>query len=580
MRRPRGPAVRAGALPFARAGAQALVPFLVLLLVPPAAAQQPAPVPPLPGRDRPAAPAPQPAPGGPRLALPPPEAGTPLPPIDPRPLFTLTAVRFTGNTALTTAELEAVAAPFLGRPAGSETLEALRQAVTRAYLARGYVNSGAVLPDQEVAGGVVALHVVEGRLDEIAVTGTRRLPQDYVRDRVARAAGTPFDVNALQSGFQLLLQDPLVARLDGRLSPGPEPGTARLDLHVEEKGPVGIVAGIENSRSPATGALLLSGGVTARNLLGLAELLTVSAGRTEGGPDYGASASLPLSPAGTRLTLSAERSSSAIVETALEELDVRSTFRQASIGVRHPLLRSADRELGVGLSLSRRRNETFIFRDRPFSFAPGAVDGRSDVTVLRLAQDYVDRGQVRSLAARATVSVGLDALGATVGGGGPDGRFTSLLLQGEYARSLGGEVTLVARADAQYAFDRLLTLEQFGIGGIDSVRGYRQNRFVRDNGLLASAELRVPLSVLGLDEEQGALRRLVLIPFADYGRSWNRGSGDGTGVLASVGLGAVWAVAEMLEVQAFYGRALRRADRPGDSLQDRGIHFRVRLTAF
>jgi hemolysin activation/secretion protein len=38
------------------------------------------------------------------------------------------------------------------------------------------------------------------------------------------------------------------------------------------------------------------------------------------------------------------------------------------------------------------------------------------------------------------------------------------------------------------------SIEQFSLGGIDTVRGYRQNQIVADNGVFGSVELSVPLT--------------------------------------------------------------------------------------
>lgn len=101
------------------------------------------------------------------------------------------------------------------------------------------------------------------------------------------------------------------------------------------------------------------------------------------------------------------------------------------------------------------------------------------------------------LAARSTLSFGLDALGATThGGDAPDGRFFAWLAQLQWGHRLperyrGSE--LIARLDAQLTGDRLLSLEKFGMGGLRTVRGYQENQLVRDNGIAGSVELRVPV---------------------------------------------------------------------------------------
>ena len=71
---------------------------------------------------------------------------------------------------------------------------------------------------------------------------------------------------------------------------------------------------------------------------------------------------------------------------------------------------------------------------------------------------------------------------------------------------------------AQISADPLLSIERFAIGGRDTVRGYRENQLVRDSGVVASAELRIPLW-------RDSLRRplLELVPFMDYGTGWNDG---------------------------------------------------------
>ena len=42
--------------------------------------------------------------------------------------------------------------------------------------------------------------------------------------------------------------------------------------------------------------------------------------------------------------------------------------------------------------------------------------------------------------------------------------------------------------------DPLLSLERFSLGGADTVRGYRQNQVVSDNGLLGGFELQIPVT--------------------------------------------------------------------------------------
>jgi hemolysin activation/secretion protein len=67
----------------------------------------------------------------------------------------------------------------------------------------------------------------------------------------------------------------------------------------------------------------------------------------------------------------------------------------------------------------------------------------------------------------------------------------------------------------QLSPDALVPLEQFGLGGIDSVRGYRQDALLTDNGAFVSAEVRLP--IYRSPQRQTVLQ---LTPFVDAGTTW------------------------------------------------------------
>jgi hemolysin activation/secretion protein len=146
--------------------------------------------------------------------------------------------------------------PFMGRELSAADLEDLRDRLTRAYVSRSYINSGAVLPNQRFENRVLTYRVVEGRLAEIDVTGTVWLSPRYVRDRMARAIGFPLNINDVERGVQLLLNDPAIAQMNGELVPGLEPGEARLHVNVTEAKRYSLAATIANSAPPNVGSVL------------------------------------------------------------------------------------------------------------------------------------------------------------------------------------------------------------------------------------------------------------------------------------------------------------------------------------
>jgi hemolysin activation/secretion protein len=197
---------------------------------------------------------------------------------------------------------------------------------------------------------------------------------------------------------------------------------------------------------------------------------------------------------------------------------------------------------------------------------------------VRFFQEYVQRSSNQVFAARSQFSLGTKFLGATGNDSGPDSRFLAWRGQAQYVRLLAPETLLIVRSDIQLADRPLLSLEQIGIGGVQSVRGYRQDLLLTDSGAIASAEVRIP--VWRVPEVEGLLQ---IAPFIDFGVGWNH-SGEkpnpDSDKLLGAGLGLVWQMGDRLNVRLDYGIPLINA-RSGDrTLQEKGIYFRINYFPF
>lgn len=536
-----------------------------------------------------------PRPGDERLPLPSFETGPPFvlpapPPPQPREMpgagvrFVLRAIRIVGNTAIPTAALEQAVAPYLGRAVATPDLEEIRLRLTRLYIERGYINSGAVIPDQRVVEGIVTIRIVEGALTTIEVSGLDRLRTEYVAGRLRLAGGPPLNASELQDAVQILLQDPLISRVNAALGPGLRPGESRLDVRVQEQPLLGATLGIADDRAPSIGGTEGQIQLTLRDATGFGDLSVFRFDKTAGLQEYDLAVEVPLSVYGTRLRLAAQRTGADQVEPPFNAIDVASNDRTYELGLLQPVYRTPSQLLEFGATLAYRESTTYLLGE-PFSFAPGVQDGVSKVAVLRLSQSWTDRGPDTVLAARSILSIGFDGFGATINPRPlPDSRSFSWLGQVQYARRLAEDGTqLILRADAQLAANPLLPLEQFAIGGINTVRGYREDELVRDNGLDASIEFRVPVLRPELPgREDLDLGPIQLAAFADYGRSWYTGQPTPSPrALASIGAGVLWDPVPKLHFALYYGYALVSVPPPSSrSLQDYGIHFRLTYEAF
>jgi hemolysin activation/secretion protein len=477
-----------------------------------------------------------------------------------------------GNTVLPQAELTRVGDRFVGRDVSFAELVELRDAITKLYIDRGYLTSGALTPVLAEDDGVVQIDVVEGALSAIAVNTDGWLRERYVRNYLASFG--PFDpVNVfnIERRLQVLQAEPGVRRVDARLLPGNRRGESILDVRVAEHSQLSVAVDVNNYQSPAIGAGGALVRASLRNLAGRADVLGASVRATEGLREATLAYDLPVNSYGTTVGIHALGARSEIVQPPFDHLGIEAKARTFGVSVAHPIERSPTTSANAFLTAEMRRTESFLLGSG-FSFTAGPDEGVARVAVVRVGVERTMRGMRDVLAGRATLSFGLDALNATIKPGNtPDGRFTAFLGQLQWAHRLDWlKSQLVGRLDVQLADSALLGMEQIAIGGRSSVRGYHEDTLVRDSGAIGSVELRVPL----LRRPTGAAA-LEIAPFVDWSYSWNvRRDEIGPLSLGSAGLGLRWSPLDRLLVDLSWGHAFKDLDYAGtNALQDHGFHL-------
>ncbi len=488
--------------------------------------------------------------------------------------------RVIGSTVFTQADFERALADYTGREIGSEELIAARDAVTRLYVERGYLSSGAVLPDQDTASGVIELQIIEGRLGEVSVQGTRWLRSGLVVSRARRGASVPLNVIDLEQELELLQRMPQIRRIDARLEPGPQRDQSVLDLRVEEAFPLQLDLRLANDIATSIGAERAELTLADIDLTGNADTLRASYSQGQGLWEWDTGYDIPFTPWDTRLELAWNQSSSKVVEAPFDDLDIRSERTSYSVTLAQPLFETLRSSLELGITGELQRSRLQILGE-DFGFTEGVEHGRTKETIVRAFASFLDRSPDQVFALRVSGNFGVDAFDATIAGDSniPDSRFTYWLAQAQIARQLPeawGSSQLIARLDFQLAHDPLLPLDQLSIGGMATVRGYHVNQLVRDSGAIASIELRIPL----LRDANGR-NQLQLAPFVDWGKAWNHEQTLGLRWLASAGVGLRYALADRATCAVYWGGKLRHVDNQnGGGLQNSGVSVEIDLIAF
>lgn len=458
----------------------------------------------------------------------------------------------------------------------------VRSAITQLYEKAGYVTSSAIIPPQEFSadGGTLKVQVVEGGLEDIDVISPGKLKPSYVRRRLERYTDQPLQIDDVLEGLQLLQLDPLIQRVSAELSAGPRQGTSLLTVTVEETDSNWFDFQADNSRSPSVGSFQQEITYTEANLSGTGDQLSIGFGRAEGLVSADASYRFFLNPRGGSLEFSAGFTGSDVVEEPFEILEIESDAAFYEVSWRQPLKKTPTEEFALGLTASRQGSRSIFLEDFfgekvGFPTRGADDDGRSRLTALRFFQEWVKQEPKQVLAARSQFSVGLDILGST-SSSSPNSEFFAWRGQAQWLKLLGPDTFLILQGDAQLADSSLLPLEQFGVGGANTVRGYRQDLLLVDNGVSASAELRLPLY---RSPNQRSL--LQLTPFIEGGFGWNTGGTDpDPDTLLSAGVGLLWQLDNNLTARIDWGLPLMDGGADGDSLQENGIHFSLNYRAF
>ncbi|MDB9538713.1 ShlB/FhaC/HecB family hemolysin secretion/activation protein [Anabaenopsis tanganyikae CS-531] len=488
---------------------------------------------------------------------------------------TITVQKFdvVGSTVFSPEELAKVTAEFTNRPITLTELFQARDQITELYLNQGYITSGAYIPPQAINSGVIKIQVLEGKLEDIQISGTRRLNPNYVRSRLALATSAPLNRDKLLEALQLLQLNPLIENLSAELSAGLSPGTNLLEVQVREAKSFSSEVALDNGRSPSVGSFRRRLQLKEANLLGVGDSLSLAYANNDGSNSFDSSYTLPLNPRNATISFNFGTSSSNVIEEPFNILDIQSSSGYYEVTVRQPLIQTQGGELALGLTASRRESEaTYIEGERlPFPSLGADDQGRTRISALRFFQEWTTRNSRQVIAVRSQFNLGIGAFNATINSDAPDSRFFSWQGQAQWARLLAPETLLIVRANTQIASISLLPLEQFGIGGIDSVRGYRQDFLLADNGAVVGAEVQIP--VVRLSQSRGVLQ---VIPFIDFGVGWNNsGRNPDSNTLAAVGLGWRWSQGDRFTARLDWGIPLVSVDSPDRTWQENGLYFSV-----
>ncbi len=180
-----------------------------------------------------------------------------------------------GNKALSNEELQAVVAPYQGRPLTLQQIYEVADAITHHYRTHGYTLATANVPAQKIGSGVIRLEVLEGTLGKITIEGNKHYRTSFIEKQLDQLVpGEPLR-NAPLEHELLLLNDLPGLHAQAVVRPGAEFGSSDVAIATTEKFVEGGVR-FNNYGRKSIGEDRFEGNGALNGLLGIGDKLEVN----------------------------------------------------------------------------------------------------------------------------------------------------------------------------------------------------------------------------------------------------------------------------------------------------------------
>lgn len=411
---------------------------------------------------------------------------------DDAPCVQVRRIQLSGVSLLRPAVQNWLLQPYQYQCLTAARLDLLLQDITHAYLERGFLTARAYLPAQDLNDGSLQVRVIEGQVE--GLDGTDVLRPRELHMLVPLKPGQPFNIRRLEQAVDQL------GRLSSRqvqfdLQPGVVAGGSRIVAHGQRNKPWRIGLSRHNDGQRSTGEQQWSTWLAWDSPLGLADQLSIRGSKDVVGNRYRHSASHGLNyqlPYGW-WTFSYHYSHSYYRTRAQGQgfsfvLDGVSTSQ--ALNAERVIHRNAVSKTAIGFGVGQLRSRNYL------------DNYRLEVSSQRLTEYQLSFNHGRRLGS-AFINLelgwqrGSGALDAqrqgSPKGGQPVARYNKYTVTASYLQpfQLAGErFSFDSLFNAQRSEDVLYSPQRFSLGGLYSIRGYKEQSLTGDSGYYWRNQLR------------------------------------------------------------------------------------------
>ena len=455
-------------------------------------------------------------------------------------------------------------------------------AINALYKKKGAIAAQAVLPPQKVEDGIVQIQLVEARVGRVAIENNQSTRENYIKDGVDISVGDLVQLSDLEENI-FFFNSVNDIELRATLKPGSKFGTTDYILKVKEPPKYQFAIFTDNAGRKDVGRERVGFSFTNKSLFGFRDSLTlggfVGIGNSEAHSNafddvFGtraafASYNFPINSHGTRLHASYDLSNIVIIAGQAEALNVEGKSENMGLQVRHPFVVQPNIQLNGFFGGNVKNSETDFDKITLL---------RQEVKTLSFGFDMQITFSHSSIYTR---HVYTDSLDERFG----DTNFIKYNGEVGLTSVYSNNIVTIMRVKGQWTDNTILpSAEQFQIGGMSTVRGYREGFLIGDRGYFTSMEASFPVLLSdwtsrGNPFEQ-KVRGMIFVdhgaafPFTPPGQHINKDD-----FLTSAGGGLIVNFSRILTAKVLVGFPLSK--RIGEtSLRDPKIHFIAQFFPF
>ncbi len=464
------------------------------------------------------------------------------------PRFTIAEFNIEGNTLIDSKTLAAAVQPMLGKERDFANIQQAVTAIYGVYEQAGYQTVRVIIPEQAIQSGTIRLKIVESKLVSLEVKGNLAFDEANIRNSLvdARIGEVP---NSKKIGENLRLANETYAKqtkVTFRATDKADEvkGTAR----VVDKNPVLLTAVLDNTGTPSTGISRLGLIYRHSNVLNRDHQLTALYQTSPEHPGnvtvLDAQYRIPLYRMGSILELDALYSNvdSGVINTGAGNYFVAGSGTDYGFHFIKllPRIGNWDQRINLGIDYRRIDNKvklagtsTLLLPDidlHPWSLAYEGFINKAT------GEWTASAGYSRNMPAGDMGNAAAFALSGQRAGANPNYSIWRYSLN--YNGQLYRDWLLHMKFNGQQSRDALVNAEQFGVGGMESVRGFDERELSNDRGNFLSLEVQTPnLTRIGESSIFSIIRLALFYDAAQLKRNLPLPGEDVTSRVSSVGIG-------------------------------------------